>query len=341
MKRTALTLLLAGLCTGPALAVQYAYDNLNRLTRVIYDNGARIDYGYDAAGNLLTVVKSVGTASTWQLSRTVSTGGTVQALPGGYNRVTSGAKTTEDFLAGTPVTLSAVKDNGYEFVGWTGDCAGAATTCQLTMDRARDVFATFSALGGAPLSGVGTVTVSGSAPGPGGAPGAGGTVTARVSGGGSGQWVFTRAEFLPVPPGGMPPPGVQFLYGLFDFELALGEPGSTATVVLTYPRPLPPNTVYWKYGRTQADPTPHWYTLPPTQAVLSPDRRSITLTLTDGGLADDDLQANGVIVDPSGAGYTAENDASAIPALGSWLLAVLSGLLGLAGGCAVAMRRRR
>ena len=37
-----------------ALAVtSYTYDELNRLTKVIYDDGRSISYSYDAAGNLL------------------------------------------------------------------------------------------------------------------------------------------------------------------------------------------------------------------------------------------------------------------------------------------------
>jgi len=51
-----------GLCTlvtifaAQSVAIQYTYDNLNRLVRVEYDNGATIDYTYDAAGNRLQKV---------------------------------------------------------------------------------------------------------------------------------------------------------------------------------------------------------------------------------------------------------------------------------------------
>lgn len=42
--------------TAPALAgtAQYAYDNLNRLVQVQYEDGTIIQYTYDAAGNRLT-----------------------------------------------------------------------------------------------------------------------------------------------------------------------------------------------------------------------------------------------------------------------------------------------
>jgi YD repeat-containing protein len=41
-------------CT--ATADTYEYDNLNRLTRVVYDNGTEDIYSYDAAGNILSLM---------------------------------------------------------------------------------------------------------------------------------------------------------------------------------------------------------------------------------------------------------------------------------------------
>jgi YD repeat-containing protein len=35
----------------PGKAVEYKYDNLHRLTRIVYDNGTRITYTYDEVGN--------------------------------------------------------------------------------------------------------------------------------------------------------------------------------------------------------------------------------------------------------------------------------------------------
>jgi YD repeat-containing protein len=39
----------------------YEYDALGRLTRVTYDDGSSISYGYDAAGNRTTTVIACGT----------------------------------------------------------------------------------------------------------------------------------------------------------------------------------------------------------------------------------------------------------------------------------------
>jgi YD repeat-containing protein len=44
------------LLAGWAWAITYEYDELNRLKRVIYDNGASIIYEYDAAGNIVSVL---------------------------------------------------------------------------------------------------------------------------------------------------------------------------------------------------------------------------------------------------------------------------------------------
>jgi YD repeat-containing protein len=43
----------------PAAADEYQYDSLGRLIRVTYDNGAVVQYSYDAAGNRTTVVANL------------------------------------------------------------------------------------------------------------------------------------------------------------------------------------------------------------------------------------------------------------------------------------------
>jgi len=40
------------------MTVNYNYDNLNRLTQSFYDSGDKLDYQYDAAGNITTVSNS-------------------------------------------------------------------------------------------------------------------------------------------------------------------------------------------------------------------------------------------------------------------------------------------
>ncbi len=151
---------------------------------------------------------------------------------------------------------------------------------------------------------------------------------------------FTLAEFIPVeghphsPPAGSAPGGVAFPQGLFNFKIGgtCGD-GFTATVVVTYPQPLPAGTQYYKYGPTPAHPAPSWYALPATVTG-----NSVSFTLTDGALGDDDLAANGSLVDQGGPGVAAAPPPADIPTWSEWtaLLAAL-GLLLVAG----AQHRRR
>lgn len=104
--------------------------------------------------------------------------------------------------------------------------------------------------------------------------------------------------------------------GLFDLVAVSGVPGSSFTVKLTYPTPLPPGTQYWKFGPTLSNATPHWYAYP--GAVISGN--TITLTVVDGQQGDDDLQANAIILDPGGPALlaAAAGGATAIPSLSEW-----------------------
>lgn len=143
-------------------------------------------------------------------------------------------------------------------------------------------------------------------------------------------WVFAEpgtgkyqnAGFMPLTghpksPAVPPPAGVSFPMGLFDLVVVSGVPGSSFTVKLTYPSPLPPGTQYWKFGPTPTNSTPHWYAYP--GAVISGN--TITLTVVDGQLGDDDLQANALILDPGGPALLAAGAggaATAIPTLSEW-----------------------
>jgi trimeric autotransporter adhesin len=129
-----------------------------------------------------------------------------------------------------------------------------------------------------------------------------GTITAALSG--TGGCSFSAPQLIGAPPGSppvppsLPAPNITFPQGMFDFSVTGCTPGSTVTLTMTYPQPLPLGTQYWKYGPTLANPTPHWYVLP---AIVSGN--TATFTIADGGLGDDDLNAtNGVIVDQGGPG---------------------------------------
>jgi YD repeat-containing protein len=42
----------------PVVAITYAYDSLNRLIKVTYDDGGIVEYEYDAAGNITRVIET-------------------------------------------------------------------------------------------------------------------------------------------------------------------------------------------------------------------------------------------------------------------------------------------
>ena len=206
---------------------------------------------------------------------------------------------------------------------------GAAGTYNFT------VTATESSAGAYTGSRAYTLTVSASATYTAPSPTGGGNITASFTGGGAGC-VFASSQFIPLtgnpasPPAGSAPAAVQFPQGLFDFSTTGCTPGSTLQFTLTYPSALPSNAQYWKYGPTASNPAPHWYTIPASVAGAV-----VTFSITDGGLGDDDLSANGTVVDAGGPGF-GPSGVTGVP-VGPWLPAWLT--LGVVGMAAWLRRR--
>ena len=100
------------------------------------------------------------------------------------------------------------------------------------------------------------------------------------------------------------PGGVDFPYGFFEFTINGVAVGGAATGTLILPDGASPAT-YWKYGPTPDDATEHWYEFMydgSTGTVIGGN--IITLHFVDGERGDDDLQANGAIVEPGGPGVS-------------------------------------
>jgi hypothetical protein len=84
-------------------------------------------------------------------------------------------------------------------------------------------------------------------------------------------------------------------FGLINFKIAVAKPGDQAVVKLYFSKAASYFSKWYKY-----DPiADKWYDFS-AYAKFAPDRRSVTLTLLDGGPGDADGVANGVIVDPAG-----------------------------------------
>ena len=97
----------------------------------------------------------------------------------------------------------------------------------------------------------------------------------------------------------------QHLTGVIGFKLYVLEEPATATVTVYFSQPAPADALWYKY-----DPDEGWSIYP--QAVLSADRRSVTLTLEDGGVGDQDGVRNGIIVDPAGLGYSTQSSGTTV-----------------------------
>jgi hypothetical protein len=94
-------------------------------------------------------------------------------------------------------------------------------------------------------------------------------------------------------------------FGLINFKIAVLNPGDQAVVKLYFSEPAPAKGRWYKYDSISDS----WYDFS-AYARFAANRRSLTLTLRDGGPGDADGVANGVIVDP--AGIVEEADAETI-----------------------------
>ncbi|RFC39871.1 MAG: Fibronectin type III domain-containing protein [Candidatus Nitrotoga sp. CP45] len=246
------------------------------------------------------------------------------ATGGGTACVSAGNDCSCDVVS--HATSGTITNNQYLCVQHTSSASySTATNTTLAVGGVSDTFTST------------TLSTSVSGPSINGSTGAG-AASATVTGGGNGAWLFATAGngalqsggFIPLSgnpksPPVAPPAGVTFPYGLLDFVLAGGQPGSTATITITYPAALPPNAVYWKYGPTPGPVAAHWYTIPAT--IVG---NTVTITITDGGIGDHDLTVNSTIADPGGVGLQSQfSGAVPIPALSTWSVIILSILLAL------------
>ena len=110
-------------------------------------------------------------------------------------------------------------------------------------------------------------------------------------------------------------------FGLVNFRLKVAQPGDQAVVTIYFAKPAPRGTLWYKYDPVEGD----WVDFS-AYCKMDANRKSLRLTLTDGGQGDADGIANGIIIDPAGLAIP--------PASGSVSDASESGLgaIGI-GGC--------
>jgi hypothetical protein len=134
---------------GLDIADTYAHGEPNGSTEVYYERNV-CDR---AAGSDIYKIRETSLAT---LTVQVSGAGTVISSPAGIN---CGTDCSEDYEVGTVVTLAAHAGAGSVFLEWSGACTGT-DPCQVMMDSAKEVTATFSPMPpGPPPLAAGSITV--------------------------------------------------------------------------------------------------------------------------------------------------------------------------------------
>ncbi|MBI5762420.1 MAG: hypothetical protein HZA51_02715 [Planctomycetes bacterium] len=119
--------------------------------------------------------------------------------------------------------------------------------------------------------------------------------------------ILMGVQALQVPQPELAPPGVIFPYGFFAFQVKNVAPGGGIDVKI-FLHGGPTVNTYYKFGATPIIPVDHFYRFlfdGNTGSEVNAD--VITLHLIDGQRGDDDITANGIIVEPGGPALESEN----------------------------------
>lgn len=154
-------------------------------------------------------------------------------------------------------------------------------------------------------------------------PGAGGSVTGSLDGAGCKlasppQYVSAQSLGIAQPPSA----GATLPDSLMVLNATGCDVGGKLSVTMNYAQPLPAGAQLWKWGRTADMQEKHWYRVP--SEVTG---QMVRFELQDGGLGDDDLVADGNIVDPTALVVpqaVATTTATPVPTLSAWGLLALA-----------------
>jgi hypothetical protein len=145
----------AGIDCGAVCSASFAHGTSVTLTAVAAAGSSFAGWGGACSGTASTCTVSMTEARgvvatfdaqdhTLSVSRAGSGSGTVTSAPSGID---CGGTCSASFAHGTSVTLTANAAAGSTFAGWSGACAGASSTCTVSMTEACGVTATFDLLG--------------------------------------------------------------------------------------------------------------------------------------------------------------------------------------------------
>ncbi len=85
-------------------------------------------------------------------------------------------------------------------------------------------------------------------------------------------------------------------YGLIDMDVKVSSPGGSVVLTIYLPESAPEDAVWYNYSDAAG-----WQDYS-ANSDFNEAREQVTLVLTDGGVGDNDRQANAMIFDPSGLG---------------------------------------
>lgn len=132
----------SAIATTAANVVSYIDPSLSASTTYCYRVRA-----YNAAGNSAPSNEVCASTSVQKvrLSASLIGNGTLTSSPGGIN---CPSDCTEDYGAGTQVTLTPSAGSGTQFASWGGACTGQGSTCVVPMSATKNVTASFTQTGG-------------------------------------------------------------------------------------------------------------------------------------------------------------------------------------------------
>jgi YD repeat-containing protein len=312
----ALILLLGSGIVSTAYSVTYTYDSVGRLIKASYGGGKTIEYTYDPAGNILSTKMS---APENTLRVFISPPGTGSVSGAG---IACPSDCVEPYSETPDVTLTAVAEPGFEFLGWGGDGSGLSNPTAVAMNADKSVIAYF----GAEDDATDTDGIPDTAEmGPGGSDflydGDGNGVADYQEAGVASLPTVAGGAYatIAVPPGltlsdvrAIPNPSpldtpahLGFPYGFFEFTVNNLAPGGCTAVTVYLTPKYPGLTTYYKYGPTPDNTTPHWYPFlrsgsTGAQIVHEGDRTRIELAFCDGQRGDDVVDQDGRVIDQGG-----------------------------------------
>jgi hypothetical protein len=140
----------AGIDCGSACTANFPAGATITLTATPAASSAFVGWGgacSGAAACVITLNDAASVMATFELQHGLSVtlagsgSGVVTSAPAG---ISCGVVCSAFYAPGATVTLTASAEAGSAFGGWGGACSGAQPTCQLTLDQARSVTASFA-----------------------------------------------------------------------------------------------------------------------------------------------------------------------------------------------------